>query len=229
MPIQFGSVAAILRTFSVGLTLAFGAPLLSQSLVTGSPDTIQPQVPYAGFIALNKHFFGWYTVRGQVTLSDSALIFKPNVHHPLLRDSVTIPFRSIRGIHRNTGFWEFCMSEGDPIAIGLDKRLRAQVNALGLALLKRSECGTESDVADSSEGSPCDSLRGVPGRLELSKNLLFTARFSVPGCFYQGGTRFAPQVTGTLGSFFRTEIELTHLRHRKVYDREFIRKLQAEP
>lgn len=229
MSIWFGSVAAILRTFSVGLTSALALPLLSQSPVTSAHDTIQSKVPYAGFIALNKHFFGWYTVHGQVTFSDSALIFKTNTPHPLLRDSVAIPFRSIRGIHRNTGFWEFCMSEGDPIAIGLDKRLRAQVNALGLPLLKRSECSTESDVADSPEGSPCDPLRGVPGRLALSKHLLFTARFSMPGCFYQGDTRFAPQVTGTLGSFFRTEIEITHLRHRKVYDREFVRKLRAKP
>lgn len=229
MPIRFGSVAAFLRTFSVGLTSALAPPLLSQSLVTGSSDTIQHPVLYAGFIALNKHFFGWYTVHGQVTLSDSALIFKTNVPHALLLDSVAIPYRSIRGIHRNTGFWEFCMSEGDPIAIGLDKRLRAQVNALGLTLLKRSECRTQSHVADPSAGSPCDPLRGVPGRLELSKNLLFTARFSVPGCFYQGDTRFTPQATGTLGSFFRTEIELTHLRHRKVYDREFIRKLRSDP
>lgn len=175
---------------------------------------------------MNQHFFGWYTVRGQVTFTDSALIFTTDRPHPVLRDSIAVPFRSIRGIHHGTGLWDFCMSEGDPISMGLDKTVRAQVNALGLALLKRSECRTKSPTAESAAGSPCDPLRGIPGRLKLSK-LFHTARFSVPGCFYQGDTRFAPQVKGTLGSFFRSEIELTHLRHRKVYDRAFLRKLKA--
>ncbi len=229
MPIRFRSAVAILRTFSVGLSLAFGPPLLSQSRVKDSPETIQPKVVYAGFIALNNHFFGWYTVRGQVTFSDSALIFKTKAHHPLLHDSVAIPFRSIRGIHHSGGLWEFCMSDGDPIAIGIRdvKAFRSVPSIVNKPLLQRSECRTESHKTDSTVESPCDSVRGIPGRLKLSKHL-FAARLSVPGCFYQGDTRFSPQVSGTLGSFFRTEVELTHLRHRKVYDRAFMRKLRSE-
>jgi hypothetical protein len=229
MPVQIGSTISVVRIFSVGLTLALGPTLLSQSLAPGAPDPIQAKVPYAGFIALNKHFFGWYTLHGQVTFSDSALIFKTNKHHPLLLDSVAIPFRSIRGIHHSGGLWEFCMSDGDPIAIGIRdvKAFRSVPSIVNKPLLQRSECRTESRKTDSTEESPCDPVRGIPGRLKLSKHL-FTARLSVPGCFYQGDTRFSPQVSGTLGSFFRTEVELTHLRHRKVYDRAFIRKLLAK-
>src|SRR6188768_3436024 len=57
---------------------------------------------FKGNVALNRHLFGWYTIKGTFAFSDSTLVFLPEQGSPLFLDTVVIRYSEIRALTKGT-------------------------------------------------------------------------------------------------------------------------------